>query len=510
MIRHRLLLHFLIIVVCVSCSTQNSTLQSPQNIQPTEIFGTSTQQKIREDRTQTPNHTANNDSTFPEVESTSTSHVLIDPKHIEYFSHINYKINASYEYQNKTIHVQELISYPVDIIYLDNIYLINEIGKNSPDFMIINLKLDDNYVNNYINSPGLLEIPLEKIFETKTTVKVFIEYTASLPFRPGKYGYTKNQDNFGDWYLFVPPFLPESGWVINNESIVGEYLNYPIASFSINFELLNAPKDIVVAASSQPVRQSTNQFNFEIDNARNFVLSLSPKYSVSSLKVEQTTIFSYFYPEHHDSGTAALDAAAKAYKLYSDSFGKIGLESLSIVEGDFTDGMEYHGFFFLGQEYYWEYTGDQKSYLTTIAAHETAHQWFYSLVANDQANDPWLDEAICTYLEQIFYEFYYPDLIPWWWQYRVLRFNPSGWVNSSVYAYNNFRSYVDAVYLRGALYLDDLRALMGDKDFFSAINTYILKNFYGFASTQSFFSSIKSNTSIDIQNLNSVYFIDID
>ena len=31
--------------------------------------------------------------------------------------------------------------------------------------------------------------------------------------------------------------------------------------------------------------------------------------------------------------------------------------------------------------------------------HETAHQWFYSLVGNDQAHDPWLDEGPATWAE---------------------------------------------------------------------------------------------------------------
>ena len=31
--------------------------------------------------------------------------------------------------------------------------------------------------------------------------------------------------------------------------------------------------------------------------------------------------------------------------------------------------------------------------------HETAHQWFYSLVGNDQAHDPWLDEGLATWAE---------------------------------------------------------------------------------------------------------------
>jgi hypothetical protein len=35
--------------------------------------------------------------------------------------------------------------------------------------------------------------------------------------------------------------------------------------------------------------------------------------------------------------------------------------------------------------------------LRVIVDHETAHQWFYSLVGNDQARDPWLDEALATW-----------------------------------------------------------------------------------------------------------------
>src|SRR5205823_4224620 len=35
--------------------------------------------------------------------------------------------------------------------------------------------------------------------------------------------------------------------------------------------------------------------------------------------------------------------------------------------------------------------------LRIIVDHETPHQWFYSLVGNDQTRDPWLDEAPATW-----------------------------------------------------------------------------------------------------------------
>jgi hypothetical protein len=34
-----------------------------------------------------------------------------------------------------------------------------------------------------------------------------------------------------------------------------------------------------------------------------------------------------------------------------------------------------------------------------ITPHEVGHMWFYSLVGNDQARDPWLDEGLATYAE---------------------------------------------------------------------------------------------------------------
>jgi aminopeptidase N len=36
-----------------------------------------------------------------------------------------------------------------------------------------------------------------------------------------------------------------------------------------------------------------------------------------------------------------------------------------------------------------------------VAVHETAHQWFYAMVGDSQAQHAWLDEAFATYAEQL-------------------------------------------------------------------------------------------------------------
>ncbi len=35
--------------------------------------------------------------------------------------------------------------------------------------------------------------------------------------------------------------------------------------------------------------------------------------------------------------------------------------------------------------------------------HEAAHEWFYSLVGNDQVKDPWLDESLAQYATLRYY-----------------------------------------------------------------------------------------------------------
>ncbi len=105
--------------------------------------------------------------------------------------------------------------------------------------------------------------------------------------------------------------------------------------------------------------------------------------------------------------------------------------SLSIVQADLNDGQEYDGLVFLATKFYNEYEGSARSNLVAIGVHEMAHQWWFGLVGNDQAMEPWLDEALAVYSEAIFYKFIYPNSSDWWWNFRVNYFGPSGYVDTN-------------------------------------------------------------------------------
>jgi aminopeptidase N len=214
----------------------------------------------------------------------------------------------------------------------------------------------------------------------------------------------------------------------------------------------------------------------------------------------------YAFGEHQQSAEALLQTALEALRAFTGLFGPYPYETLAIVEMDFADGSESDGLFFMGRDFFEEYSGDSQNYLTTLTAHEISHQWWYGLAGSDSAEEPWLDEALATYSEMLFYENAYPDLVDWWWNFRITRFNPSGFVDSSIRDYEEFAPYVQAVYFRGALFLRDLRALMGDEAFFAFLRDYAAEGTGGRVDRQGFFRLVGQHTDADLTPLLGEYF----
>jgi Peptidase family M1 domain len=48
-----------------------------------------------------------------------------------------------------------------------------------------------------------------------------------------------------------------------------------------------------------------------------------------------------------------------------------------------------------------QFGDERRSQIEPLIAHELAHQWFYALVGNNQAEHPWLDESFATYAQAV-------------------------------------------------------------------------------------------------------------
>jgi hypothetical protein len=354
-----------------------------------------------------------------------------------------------------------------------------------------------------------LRIPLADPLPPGGRLDLSISFDSNLPARNAPYGYTERQANLGDWYPFVPPYIPGEGWLIRQPAGQGEHLAYEPADFLVDFELSSPTtaggQPLIVAASALP--EGEEQM-YRLEAGRAFAISISPLYQVQETSVGDVAVLSYTFPYHAAADRPALDESAKALGVFNQIFGLYPHSSLSVVEADFLNGMEYDGLIFLSHAFYDYYPGDQKSNLTLIAAHEVAHQWWYGLVGNDQAREPWLDEALSTYSESLFYEKAYPQMESWWWENRVTFHQPEGWVDSPIdqFGPQDFYPYRDAVYLRGALFLEDVRQGMGDEAFFAFLRDYLKRFSYRQARGEDFFVLAKAHSAADLDSIIGAYF----
>jgi hypothetical protein len=391
---------------------------------------------------------------------------------------------------------------------LSELVLVVETNREEGAFDLRDITWSDGRrVENYNLDGAALRIPLSQPLPPWKSVGFSISYRLEIPPTPGPFGYTARQTNLGDWYPFVPLYQADRGWLMNEPGSegVGEYLTYDIADYEVDIQLVDSPPNLTLAASALGTANG-DWHQYQLEAARHFAWSASPEFEILTDETGFVRVTSYVFPEHREAGEAATRATAAALDLYAELFMPLSHTNLSVVEAEFPDGREYDGLYFLGTNYFSTYFGGERNFLTTLAAHETSHQWWFGLVANDQAQEPWLDEALATYCEYLFYERNYPDTVDWWWEFRVSLYEPEGWVDSTIYDYESFQIYVNAVYLRGAEFLHALRETIGKEAFFNALEEYLTRNSFGQGTTEGFFQFVDAHSPADIQPLLDEYF----
>ncbi len=419
-----------------------------------------------------------------------------------------YILETALDYDTKTLAVKERIQYTNHSSdALTSLMLAVDPNRWSGCF---NLQITT--VNGHTVTPNIesmrMEIPLETPLVPNETVIIEMAYSLNIPVKQPKqvFGYDGNwQINLVNWYPFIAPYDAEDGWLLHSPSGVGEHLVYEIADFDVIFNV-SAEEDVVVAASASTEPQG-NTYRYQLEGARTFVFSISSAFSTETVSSENGDVTSFYFPNYAKPGEAILNAGARALEIYSRRYAPYPHEHLSIVQTYLPDGMEYDGLIFMGTNFYDEYDGTLKNNLIALGVHEISHQWFFGLVGSDQALEPWLDESLALYSERIFYEETPPYPVTWWWQWRVNWFKPSGWVDRTIYTDADFRNYTNATYLRGALFLEELRQRVGEEAFNNFLQDYVATYTDKIATGNDFFATLDQHTNVDYSDIVDEYFL---
>ena len=424
----------------------------------------------------------------------------------------SYHITTTFDYDHHFLTVDQTILYPNHTgVSLDTLTLAIAANLWQNCFRLESITVDNIPVTDFILDGHRLDIPLPTPLEPATVSELYLRFSLSLPYadqnrslRARIFGYGDVQTNLTNWYPFVVPYI-DGEWAIHEPWSHGEYLIYPLVDFIVDLKFANPENAPVVATSGAPEPHG-EYTRYTLTAGRAFALSASRSFEVMSVKVGDVKVSSYYFPIYKRAGEGALIASSQAIEVFSQRFGPYPHKTLSLVVADFMDSMEYSALYFNSRYFYDQFDGTAKNYLAFVSVHETAHQWWFEQVANDQALEPWLDESLSTYSEAIFYETKYPDLVPWWWSYRINFFEPSGYIDIPVYQGQNDDNYKHSVYFNGARFLQDLRERIGDEAFYAFLQDYFTQNRGEFATSDGFFTILDTHTDVDYSSIVYKYF----
>jgi hypothetical protein len=336
-----------------------------------------------------------------------------------------------------------------------------------------------------------LEVNLKAPLDVDCTLTISLGFTVHLAaiqsgyLGRGYFGFSDRQLNLGEWLPEIAPFTHSNpgSWLTPQSWAVGEYTVSRMGDYDVSVKVHSTVGNMDVVGPGEAERVSADIWRFQASDLRTFTLCVSAGFSkLTATSDDGVTIDLYYFaklqPNKAPDGTPisgpqhALETARQAVNRFTKLFGPLPYKRLVVVEGDFADGMEFSGMVFVSHDWFLRYEGKPDTWLTVITAHEISHQWWYSLVGSDQGEAPYLDEAFALYSELLYLEDKYPALVPWWWQFRVKMYQPQGFVDARTFDFTNLRLYINAVYLRGALMLQEIRERIGDEAFYKWLRAY--------------------------------------
>lgn len=418
-------------------------------------------------------------------------------------SRANYILYSTLDFAGKTIITDQTIRYYNSTgVALSELVFSVQPNRYGNTFLLNSISQDGTPLTSYTLDGQRMTVSLPQALQPNTATTIAMNFKLNIPKKTadGVFGYDFNQINLVDWYPFIVPY--KGGWVLHDSMPWGEHLVYDATDVELN---IKTDSDVVIAAGATP-DQNGDWARYRLYGARTFAFSASDEFLVSESTTGNVAVRSYYFDGYQTGGEGILLLGTKAIETFSAQYAPYPHQAIAIVQSDMHDGLEYDGLVFLASDFYSQYSGGSRGNLATIGVHEIAHQWWFGLVGNDQALEPWLDEALSIYSERIFYENNYPANISWWWQFRVDYFKPSGYVDTNIYNGGSFRTYTNAVYLNGAHFMDDLRERMGYGNFSKFLKEYARRYSHGHATSADFFALMRETVNVNIDDLLDKYF----
>ena len=351
---------------------------------------------------------------------------------------------------------------------------------------VSNVRVDDQPIEPiYELSNSALRVPLTEPLPPGASTTISLDFAVEVPNgEGGNYGtfsFLENVLALAHVYPMIAVYDDE-GWNVEIAPPIGDVV-YADSSFYVVQVTAPASQTLVASGIEIARTETADQqiVTFAAGPVRDFYLASSADYQVVSRTVGDITVNSYAPANLRDGAEAALDQAVQALEVFNQRFGPYPFTEFDVVgTTTYALGIEYPGIVAILLDLY-DQAGQVRGQATPglmegVVAHEVAHQWFYSLIGNDQVDEPWIDEALAQYATIIYFGDVYGEAqadafsasLGRRWD-RVSRADIP--IGLPVRDYSP-AEYSAIVYGRGPLFIEQLAKTMGQENFDAFLRDY--------------------------------------
>lgn len=429
-------------------------------------------------------------------------------------SPVLYSLDATLQYDAGVLTVHETVAFTNRTSQALDSLVFNVTPAFYHAFQLLDASVDARETTVSLDS-SIMELPLPVPLAPGASTLAVLDFRVKVPNRGGRFGLGPQVIALGNWFPILAVYrdsrlLGEGqvrGWVRGKYVEIGDAFFSQTSDFQVT---LTVDQPVEVAHTGDLVRRLDDSWRFEAKGVRDFALAVSRSFSKISKWVDGVQVNVYYLPGRQDAARTYLDAAVETLYWLSRTIEPYPYEHLDLAEinaeGSTTVGQEYPNLIFIADSLS-SSAGGVDSYGSTLASHETAHQWFYGLVGNDQMYEPWMDEGMVTWLSYHLLRVEGVQSFDRIWQNRVVNPPiPDLPVNSGVYTYDTEGPYLAAVYRRGAVFLEHIYQAMGSQAFFAALRQYGAAMSGRIGAPFAFLDTMQAHTQVNLNPIISRYF----
>lgn len=330
-----------------------------------------------------------------------------------------------------------------------------------------------------------------------------VDFKAQLPRVFARTGFYEDFFLVGQWFPKLGVWQA-GGWNAYPFHVNAEFF----ADFGVYDVAITLPQGYVTGGVGLPQETQNNDdgtqtVRYHAEGVIDFAWTASPQFRQAAREVQGIQILYLYLPEHAFTVERVLDAAEAAVTHFGEWFGPYPYPRLTVVDvpeaASGAGGMEYPTFVTAGLE---DATGlglpagRIDRFLEATVVHEIGHQWWQSMVAFNEAEEPWLDEGFTDYatvrlMDKVYGPYNLVDAGNLKVSYLDMRrleyvMDPQTPMYGKAWEFQGLMTYDIAAYSKPALGLSTLENILGEETMLRVMSTFFGQYRFAHPTTQDF------------------------